>query len=247
MRKWGENVMELTFSASLDHFRTHNFAASRVLSRLLSCPCFLGCAVDGHPMPNITWFYSGEPLSLHHRLLAAGRILQILNISDAPHGEFSCLAQNEAGSLTQKTSLAIQGNSPVSVLLPCEALTADYPALPFSSWISPLWNQDCCVQEEIGVLMFYCHGDRFAGLPGTLSCFRFYFIKKTPDISGLLSIQHTLLIQVMLIKSRQFSCPEIQDRGITVWTPKIRSPSAGGLEQNMQLSLHQWSGKDWRI
>ncbi|NXH20211.1 ATL1 protein, partial [Bucco capensis] len=68
----------------------------------------LGCAVEGHPTPNITWLYSGKPLSLRHRLLAAGHILQIINVSDAHDGEFSCLAQNEAGSLTQKTSLVIQ-------------------------------------------------------------------------------------------------------------------------------------------
>lgn len=92
---------------------------------------FLGCAVDGHPTPNITWLYSGKPLSLQHRLLAAGQILQILNVSDALDGEFSCLAQNEAGLLTQKTSLAIQGNLTVSVK-PCEALAMDFPALPFS-------------------------------------------------------------------------------------------------------------------
>uniref|UniRef100_A0A493SX60 Ig-like domain-containing protein n=1 Tax=Anas platyrhynchos platyrhynchos TaxID=8840 RepID=A0A493SX60_ANAPP len=71
----------------------------------------IGCAVDGHPTPNITWLYSGKPLSLRHHLLAAGRVLQIFNISDAPEGEFSCLAQNEAGSLIQNTSLTIQGNS----------------------------------------------------------------------------------------------------------------------------------------
>ncbi|NWI03856.1 ATL1 protein, partial [Tichodroma muraria] len=70
--------------------------------------CLLGCAVDGHPTPNITWLYSGKPLSLQHQLLAAGRILQILNVSDFTDGEFSCLAQNEAGSLTQVMSLAIQ-------------------------------------------------------------------------------------------------------------------------------------------
>lgn len=87
--------------------------------------------MDGHPTPNITWLYSGKPLSLRHRLLAAGQILQILNVSDAPDGEFSCLAQNEAGLLTQKTSLAIQGNLTVSVK-PCEALAMDFPALPFS-------------------------------------------------------------------------------------------------------------------
>ncbi|NXD14417.1 ATL1 protein, partial [Nothocercus nigrocapillus] len=69
---------------------------------------FIGCAVDGHPTPNITWLFAGEPVNLQHRILAAGHVLQVLNISDALEGEFSCLAENEAGSLTQKTSLAIQ-------------------------------------------------------------------------------------------------------------------------------------------
>lgn len=92
---------------------TSKHVPSLVLSRFFTYTCFLGCAVDGHPTPNITWLYSGEPLSLRHQLLAAGRILQILNVSDFTDGEFSCLAQNEAGSLTQVMSLAIQGNSSV--------------------------------------------------------------------------------------------------------------------------------------
>uniref|UniRef100_A0A8B9PJ85 Ig-like domain-containing protein n=1 Tax=Apteryx owenii TaxID=8824 RepID=A0A8B9PJ85_APTOW len=70
----------------------------------------IGCAVNGHPTPNITWLFAGEPLNLKHHVLAAGHILQVLNVSDAMEGEFSCLAENEAGSLTQKTSLTIQGN-----------------------------------------------------------------------------------------------------------------------------------------
>uniref|UniRef100_A0A8D0HQG2 Ig-like domain-containing protein n=1 Tax=Sphenodon punctatus TaxID=8508 RepID=A0A8D0HQG2_SPHPU len=69
----------------------------------------VGCPVDGVPTPNITWFYTGQPINLRHHILAAGRILQILNISDSYQGEFSCLAQNEAGSLLQRTSLTIQG------------------------------------------------------------------------------------------------------------------------------------------
>ncbi|XP_059580671.1 ADAMTS-like protein 1 [Alligator mississippiensis] len=68
----------------------------------------IGCPVDGHPAPNITWFYAGQPISIEHHILAAGQILQILNITDGYQGEFSCLAQNEAGSLMQKTSLIIQ-------------------------------------------------------------------------------------------------------------------------------------------
>ncbi|KAF4791626.1 ADAMTS-like protein 1 [Turdus rufiventris] len=90
---------------------THSVLTSPSGTKLTVSPgssALIGCAVDGHPTPNITWLYSGEPLSLQHQLLAAGQILQILNVSDFTDGEFSCLAQNEAGSLTQVTSLALQ-------------------------------------------------------------------------------------------------------------------------------------------
>uniref|UniRef100_A0A8C4YSS5 Ig-like domain-containing protein n=1 Tax=Gopherus evgoodei TaxID=1825980 RepID=A0A8C4YSS5_9SAUR len=71
----------------------------------------IGCPVDGHPTPNITWFYAGQPISMSHNILVAGQILQLLNISDGYQGEFSCLAQNEAGSLLQKTSLTIRAQT----------------------------------------------------------------------------------------------------------------------------------------
>uniref|UniRef100_A0A674JXH1 Ig-like domain-containing protein n=1 Tax=Terrapene triunguis TaxID=2587831 RepID=A0A674JXH1_9SAUR len=71
----------------------------------------IGCPVDGHPTPNITWFYAGQPISMRHNILAADQILQLLNISDGYQGEFSCLAQNEAGSLMQKTSLTIRAQT----------------------------------------------------------------------------------------------------------------------------------------
>uniref|UniRef100_A0A8C5WYB1 ADAMTS-like 1 n=1 Tax=Laticauda laticaudata TaxID=8630 RepID=A0A8C5WYB1_LATLA len=68
----------------------------------------IGCPVDGHPTPNITWFYNGHPFHLPHQVLASGQILQILNVSNDYLGEISCRAQNEAGLLIQKTSLVIQ-------------------------------------------------------------------------------------------------------------------------------------------
>ncbi|KAJ6669514.1 hypothetical protein lerEdw1_000062 [Lerista edwardsae] len=68
----------------------------------------IGCPVAGHPAPNITWFYVGQPFSMPHRVLAAGQILQIVNITDDYQGEISCMAQNEAGLFIQKTSLTIQ-------------------------------------------------------------------------------------------------------------------------------------------
>lgn len=71
----------------------------------------LGCPVNGHPAPNITWFYVGQPFSMPHHVLAAGQILQIVNITNDYQGEISCMAQNEAGLLVQKTFLTIQGKN----------------------------------------------------------------------------------------------------------------------------------------
>ncbi|XP_041617558.1 ADAMTS-like protein 1 isoform X1 [Vulpes lagopus] len=72
----------------------------------------LGCPIKGHPTPNITWFHGGQPVAtvpgLTHHILAAGQILQVANLSGGSQGEFSCLAQNEAGILVQKASLVIQ-------------------------------------------------------------------------------------------------------------------------------------------
>uniref|UniRef100_A0A8C0KIB3 Ig-like domain-containing protein n=1 Tax=Canis lupus dingo TaxID=286419 RepID=A0A8C0KIB3_CANLU len=72
----------------------------------------VGCPIKGHPTPNITWFHGGQPVAtvpgLTHHILAAGQILQVANLSGGSQGEFSCLAQNEAGILVQKASLVIQ-------------------------------------------------------------------------------------------------------------------------------------------
>uniref|UniRef100_A0A8C5KRW5 Ig-like domain-containing protein n=1 Tax=Jaculus jaculus TaxID=51337 RepID=A0A8C5KRW5_JACJA len=72
----------------------------------------LGCPVKGQPTPNITWFHDGQPLTdttgLTHHILAAGQILKVANLSGGSQGDFSCLAQNEAGMLVQKASLVIQ-------------------------------------------------------------------------------------------------------------------------------------------
>uniref|UniRef100_A0A8C7E1C8 ADAMTS-like protein 1 n=1 Tax=Naja naja TaxID=35670 RepID=A0A8C7E1C8_NAJNA len=82
----------------------------------------IGCPVDGHPTPNITWFYDGHPFHLPHQVLASGQILQILNVSNDYLGEISCRAQNEAGLLIQKTSLVIQDYWwSVDKMSPCSA------------------------------------------------------------------------------------------------------------------------------
>uniref|UniRef100_A0A8C6RZE8 Ig-like domain-containing protein n=1 Tax=Nannospalax galili TaxID=1026970 RepID=A0A8C6RZE8_NANGA len=72
----------------------------------------LACPIKGHPTPNITWFHDSQPVAaatgLTYHILGAGQILHVANLSGEAQGEFSCLAQNEAGILTQKASLVIQ-------------------------------------------------------------------------------------------------------------------------------------------
>ncbi|XP_042100816.1 ADAMTS-like protein 1 isoform X2 [Ovis aries] len=72
----------------------------------------LGCPVKGDPTPNITWFHGDQPVAnvtgLMYHILAAGQILQVADLSGGSHGDFSCLAQNEAGMLVQKAFLVIQ-------------------------------------------------------------------------------------------------------------------------------------------
>lgn len=75
---------------------------------------------------------------------------------------------------------------------PMKLLGIDFHALPFLSCISCLLIQGYEAQQEIGVLMFYHHRYRFAGLANNLQCLRFHsqchFPKMTSDISGLLSM-----------------------------------------------------------
>nr|XP_034953253.1 ADAMTS-like protein 1 isoform X1 [Zootoca vivipara] len=82
----------------------------------------IGCPVNGHPAPNITWFHAGQPFSMPHHVLSSGEIIQILNISHDYQGEISCMAQNEAGLLVQKTSLTVQDYWwSVDKMSPCSA------------------------------------------------------------------------------------------------------------------------------
>uniref|UniRef100_H3BDD4 ADAMTS like 1 n=1 Tax=Latimeria chalumnae TaxID=7897 RepID=H3BDD4_LATCH len=71
----------------------------------------IACPVKGHPLPNITWFYNEQLISrvleFKYRTLVGNQIIQIPNIGKDLQGEFSCLSQNEAGSLKQKTTLVI--------------------------------------------------------------------------------------------------------------------------------------------
>ena len=87
-----------------------------------SSPLLPGCPVKGDPTPNITWFHGDQPVAnvtgLMYHILAAGQILQVANLSGGSHGDFSCLAQNEAGMLVQKAFLVIQGKKPFRTWVP---------------------------------------------------------------------------------------------------------------------------------
>uniref|UniRef100_A0A8C2NWG2 Ig-like domain-containing protein n=1 Tax=Capra hircus TaxID=9925 RepID=A0A8C2NWG2_CAPHI len=96
----------------------------------------LGCPVKGDPTPNITWFHGDQPVAnvtgLMYHILAAGQILQVANLSGGSHGDFSCLAQNEAGMLVQKAFLVIQVQWALHRASPfCAAQTS---LLPDAGW-----------------------------------------------------------------------------------------------------------------
>ncbi|XP_067838444.1 ADAMTS-like protein 1 [Heptranchias perlo] len=88
----------------------------------------VGCPVKGHPKPSISWLYNGKVISTvleqKHQILASQQILRIPNITKGLQGDYSCVAQNEAGSLTQKVTLGIADykwliSEPISCSAPC--------------------------------------------------------------------------------------------------------------------------------
>ncbi|XP_069482074.1 ADAMTS-like protein 1 [Ambystoma mexicanum] len=106
--------------------------ASALGSRLVLVPgsaVIIGCPVTGKPTPNISWLFDGHPLagvsSLHPQMLEDGQILQLPPLKDEHQGEFSCFAQNLAGSLLQRTTVVIQATVDyqwsVGALMACSA------------------------------------------------------------------------------------------------------------------------------
>ncbi|XP_069781445.1 ADAMTS-like protein 1 [Narcine bancroftii] len=70
----------------------------------------IGCPVKGFPKPGISWLHNGKPISMGlgpGQALALQQILQIPNITKGLQGDYSCRAQNEAGTLTLKVTVEI--------------------------------------------------------------------------------------------------------------------------------------------
>uniref|UniRef100_UPI00398F4A74 ADAMTS-like protein 1 n=1 Tax=Pristiophorus japonicus TaxID=55135 RepID=UPI00398F4A74 len=86
----------------------------------------VGCPVKGHPKPSISWLYNGKAISTvfgqEHQILASQHILQIPKITKGLRGDYSCIAENEVGSLTLKVTVEIaEYEWLIGELKPCSA------------------------------------------------------------------------------------------------------------------------------
>ncbi|KAA0186981.1 Hemicentin 1, partial [Fasciolopsis buskii] len=70
----------------------------------------LTCEATGSPPPKITWFFQGQPLNLNktqgYRLVGP-KNLMLLSASPYHGGEYTCVAENEAGSAKATTILTV--------------------------------------------------------------------------------------------------------------------------------------------
>ncbi|MEE6496324.1 hypothetical protein FKM82_002300 [Ascaphus truei] len=66
-------------------------------------PSTMACFADGIPPPNIAWFKDGTPLENGYRssLQDKGKVLQILSVGMDDIGRYTCIATNEAGSVSK--------------------------------------------------------------------------------------------------------------------------------------------------
>ncbi|TPP57161.1 Hemicentin 1 [Fasciola gigantica] len=70
----------------------------------------LTCEAIGSPPPKITWFFQGQPLNLNKTYgyrLVGPKNLMLLSASPYQGGEYTCLAENEAGSAKATTILTV--------------------------------------------------------------------------------------------------------------------------------------------
>ncbi|XP_038659917.1 ADAMTS-like protein 1 isoform X2 [Scyliorhinus canicula] len=86
----------------------------------------VGCPIKGHPKPSISWLHNGKSinrgLGQKYHILTSQSILQILIVTKAHGGNYSCIAQNEVGNLTLTVTLEIADYKwLVGELIPCSA------------------------------------------------------------------------------------------------------------------------------
>ncbi|XP_067885034.1 ADAMTS-like protein 1 [Heterodontus francisci] len=115
----------------------------------------VGCPVKGYPKPRISWLYNGKVISTglgqKLQILASQQILQIPTITKGHQGIYSCIARNEAGTLTQKVALEVaEYEWLVGELIPCSALCGN-KGLQFP-------KLKCLQDNRIEVDKSYCKG-----------------------------------------------------------------------------------------
>jgi len=69
------------------------------------------CKAKGEPTPTLTWFFNGgeiQKLNGHFRVSDDGRELTVEQVSRQDNGVFSCMASNNAGSMTGDARLVVE-------------------------------------------------------------------------------------------------------------------------------------------
>lgn len=100
---------DLCFSAvppSLDNARgTEEVTVTRGSSASLKC------FTDGTPVPAMSWFKNGHPLSLgaHQTLSDQGMVLHFVKAEIGDVGKYTCVASNKAGDVSKHFSLKVLG------------------------------------------------------------------------------------------------------------------------------------------
>ncbi|XP_059830870.1 ADAMTS-like protein 1 [Hypanus sabinus] len=114
----------------------------------------IGCPVSGFPKPIISWSHNGKPIngaSSPGQVLALQQILQITNITKGLQGDYSCRAQNEAGTLILKLTVEIaEYKWLIGGMLPCSA--------PCGNKGLKLPMLKCLQNNETEVHKSYCKG-----------------------------------------------------------------------------------------
>ncbi|XP_042230990.1 hemicentin-1-like isoform X2 [Homarus americanus] len=66
----------------------------------------LMCTYSGHPPPKISWYFEGTPAAISERLLPSGT-LQISPVRPEDAGNYTCVADNEAGKANHTLNLSV--------------------------------------------------------------------------------------------------------------------------------------------
>nr|XP_053650237.1 hemicentin-1-like [Cherax quadricarinatus] len=66
----------------------------------------LVCSFDGHPQPKISWYFEGAPAAIAENLLPSGA-LQHFPVRPEHAGNYTCIADNEAGRANHSLTLTI--------------------------------------------------------------------------------------------------------------------------------------------